>query len=223
MRRFGCLAALAVLGCGLAGPAAAQSYEFTMMSKACQNYGAPDVKQRIAFCTDALERSANEAWVVDADRSVLVLFRAEAWLLLKNYDAAIRDADLAATYSARDPQVQNMRCWSRAVADQELDVAAAACDMAMQLKPGDFQPRDSRAFVAMRQGKWQEAYDHYRKAASFRRATQSKYGLGLAAIALGKTKDGERSIREALSADPHAGDELNALGFTPEAMKAKAG
>ena len=219
MRRLTFLVAFAA---SLSAPASAQSYEFNSELRACKDQTRTDDQKRADFCTNALLRSADEDGVEDSDMATLLLYRSDAYLKLKDFDQAIDDADHASEFTAFDPQVHNMRCWTRAVANKDLDVAAKACDEAIRLDKDDPAPHDSRGLVGLRQQKWQDAYDGYREAAPFLTMSPSRYGLGLAALALGKTESGERWIKEALERDPKAGDELNGFGFTPEGMKAIA-
>lgn len=154
----------------------------------------------------------------EAERGVLLFYQSDARLVAGEYDAAISDADQAAALLGENRDVLNAQCWTRAVANRELDKARVACDasLAMEARPAVL---DSRGLVNLREGKWQAAWDDYDAAfTADPMMTGSLYGRGLAALALGRSEDGEADLKRAAS----AAQEFARYGLTPPTMKAHA-
>lgn len=178
--------------------------------------------ERLPRCTAAIDLGKARSVSV-LDMAKLYTYRADAYFTLNDHPQAIADADAAQGASPHDVQALNMQCWTRAVANVELDKARAACTEAIRIDKDDPNPFDSRGLVNLREGKWEEAFNDYKVAAVFLTMPYSRYGAGLAVIAFGlDVPRGESLIATALERDPKAGDQLNALGFTPEKMKAIA-
>lgn len=218
MRRFGLIALLAF---GLAAPAFAQqtTTDWNYEASLCYDQKQP-AAERLPHCTAAIELGKQNQSVTVLDRAKLYTYRSDAYLGLKDYPKAIADADAGQKESAYDVQALNMQCWTRAVANVELDKALAACTEAIRINKDDPAPFDSRGLVNLRLGKWAEAFEDYRVAARFLTMPYSRYGAGLAVIAHGgDIPRGEGLVATALERDPKAGDQLNELGFTPEKMK----
>jgi tetratricopeptide (TPR) repeat protein len=172
-----------------------------------------DPQTRIAACTAGASLAPT-----DAERGMLLFYQSDARLGAGDYDAAISDADGAAMLLGENRDVLNAQCWTRAVANRELDRARAACDasLALEVRPAVL---DSRGLVSLREGKWQAAWDDYDAAfTADPTMTGSLYGRGLAALALGMTSKGEADIKRAAS----AAGEFTRYGLTPSAMKAHA-
>jgi tetratricopeptide (TPR) repeat protein len=149
---------------------------------------------------------------------MLLFHQSDARLGAGEYDAAISDADQAAALLGENRDVLNAQCWTRAVANRELDKARAACDasLAMEVRPAVL---DSRGLVNLREGKWQLAWDDYDAAfTADPTMTVSLFGRGLAALALGRTRDGEADLKRSAT----AAQEFARYGLTPSAMKAHA-
>jgi len=221
------LAASLVLGLslGLAPPVLAQDNLYALWNTsagACYEKTRP-VQDRLDHCNKAIKLSNDRAsGASDADLLKLLMYRSSAYLEVKDYPSAIADADLAQKLSNYSTQALNMQCWSRAVANVELDKARAACTEAIRIDKDDPNPFDSRGLVNLREGKWADAFNDYKVAAVFLTMPFSRYGAGLAVIAYGDVPRGETLVATALERDAKAGDELNALGFTPDKMKAIA-
>lgn len=126
--------------------------------------------------------------------------RASVLMVKKDYETAIADTDKAAALDPNDARIESSRCWKRAVAGVELDVARAACDRALQMAPNDPNAYDSRGLVGLKQGKYAEAFADYDAAAKLvagkndRNEASFLFGRGLAQRKLGKTNEGEADI-----------------------------
>lgn len=219
MRRLVLSAAFAA---AIAAPALAQqtTTDWSYEASLCYDQMRPPA-ERLPRCTAAIDLSrANN--INNVDLSKLFTFRSDAYLGLKDYPKAIADADQAQKLEIYNRQALNMQCWTRAVANVELDKALAACTEAIRINKDDPAPFDSRGLVNLRLGKWAESFEDYRVAARFLNMPFARYGAGLAVIAYGDVPRGESLIATALERDAKAGDQLNELGFTPEKMKAVA-
>jgi tetratricopeptide (TPR) repeat protein len=194
----------------IAGAAEAQSFRVEFGK--CSDVHL-DPHARISACS-----AGNPLAPTEAERGMLLFYQSDARLGAGEYDAAISDADQAAALLGENRDVLNAQCWTRAVANRELDRARAACDasLAMGVHPAVF---DSRGLVNLREGKWQAAWDDYDAAFTADPViTGSLYGRGLAALALGRTQDGEADLKRAAS----AAQEFARYGLTPSVMKAHA-
>jgi tetratricopeptide (TPR) repeat protein len=179
----------------------------------CMNHGAP-ARQRVAACNAIYKVTAG-----NAGRAAILWYRTEARVFAGDAAGAIADADAAEKLLPGNADMLNARCWSRAVANRELETARAACDRSLQT---DKSPAalDSRGLLGLRQGRWREAWADYNAALAINPTmVGSLYGRGLAALALGQTAEGEADIAKAAG----AAREFKHYGLTPEAVKAKAG
>jgi len=143
--------------------------------------------------------------------------RASVNLALRRFDAAIADADLAAELSPETAEYHNQRCWTRAVADRDLDVARAACDRSLALAPDKAHVLDSRALVAFRQSRFSDAWADYD--AAYRldgRRAGYLYGRGLAALKLGRRAEGQADIAAARGMDATVAEDYAEYGLRPE-------
>jgi tetratricopeptide (TPR) repeat protein len=194
----------------LAGVAEAQSYRVEV--DRCSDVHL-DPRTRISACA-----AADPLAPTDIERGMLLFFRSDARLGAGEYDAAIDDADRAAALLGENRDVLNAQCWTRAVANRELDRARLACDASLALgaRPSVL---DSRGLVNLREGKWQAAWEDYDAAfGADPTLTVSLYGRGLAALALGRKEEGETDLRRAAS----AAQEFTRYGLTPSVMAAHA-
>jgi tetratricopeptide (TPR) repeat protein len=170
-------------------------------------------ERRIPACTLAYTVATE-----DSGRAALLYFRSDAKLAAGDFDGAIKDVDDADKLMPGTPDLLNGRCWARAVANRDLDVARSACDASLALKP-NAGTHDSRGLVGLRQGRWQHAWNDYNEAVTADAGIASSlYGRGLAALALGLTAEGEADIANAQS----AAAEFAGFGLTPEAVKPPA-
>jgi tetratricopeptide (TPR) repeat protein len=148
--------------------------------------------------------------------------RGRAYSAQKEYANAIADFDQAGQLAPNDHIWQNSRCWWRAVANRELDVARAACDTALTLAPGNAAARDSRGLVGLRQGRFLDSWDDYDAAVRSTTANPwALFGRGVAALALGRSQEGQADIARATQLDAKIAQSYASFGVTP-ALRAPA-
>lgn len=158
----------------------------------------------------------------DFDKLVTLEPTVADWVHLRGYaryeegrvKEGIADYDAAARIDPKNPSYQNSRCWGRALAGLELDVALNACSQAISLSPSS-QPRaaflDSRGRVHLARKEYADAISDYDAALLIEpKNSSSLYGRGLARRQLNQP-DGERDIREALQLDSTAARHFSAL------------
>lgn len=131
---------------------------------------------------------------------------------LANYDAWMKmhrdDADRA--------EALNGRCWARALLDRDLDRALSDCNAALKMRPGYASYLDSRALVALRQGRFADALVDYDAAiAAAPRNAWSRYGRGVAEARLGKMEASASDLAVARSINARAVDRARHYGITP--------
>jgi tetratricopeptide (TPR) repeat protein len=195
------------------GAAHAQTYR--ELYDKCKSSSQPPV-QRIKDCDAVLERAQPDA---KADRAMILLNRSTANLDAKKFDASIKDADDAAALLPRHLDSQNQRCWTRGVANKDIGSGRQACDIALGINNKNAGVWDSSGLIGLRQGAWDKAWLDYNEAYEMdHNMTGSRYGRGLAALALGKTADGEADLKAASG----AAAEFKGYGLTPETVKARA-
>jgi tetratricopeptide (TPR) repeat protein len=127
------------------------------------------------------------------------------------------DKDFAAARSkAGDPHSLNNLCWSLATAGVALDTALNACESAVAQRPADSAFQDSRGFVLLRLGRYDEsiaAYDASLKTSAQR--SVSLYGRGLARRLKGDAAGGEADLKAALRQDAHIATFFANCGLNP--------
>jgi tetratricopeptide (TPR) repeat protein len=132
-----------------------------------------------------------------------------------DYREAIRLHSIPIDAGEREVLNLNDRCWARAVAMIDLDAALADCNEALMLMP-DFVPAlDSRAFLHLRGGRFQDAITDYD--AAIKGSPQdswSLYGRGIAKLRLGDPAGGQADI-EASKGVQDVAAEFAAYGFAP--------
>ena len=156
-------------------------------------YARKDLRGAIADLTRAYELEPQ------ADGAVRV--RGEVYLDLGDFDRAVADADLAARIAPTAIN-HNARCWSRAVANRDLETARAACDESLRLETDSPMVLDSRGLVGLRQGRFQDAWNDYDAAVRRDRQAGYLYGRGIAALRLGRRAEGQADIDAALALNP---------------------
>jgi tetratricopeptide (TPR) repeat protein len=116
----------------------------------------------------------------------------------------------------RLPLALNLRCWSRAMLNQDLDLALTDCNAALK-KGGSktSQFLDSRGAVYLRLGQFDKSIADYNSSLTQQpKKAWSLYGRGLAKIGKGLRADGEKDIEAALAIDRHIAEPFKRVGFT---------
>lgn len=130
---------------------------------------------------------------------------------------AIATADFAAARKKGTGPIElNRLCWSLATAGVALDVALSACDAAVAQLPHEAAFLDSRGFVLLRMGRYDEAIAAY-DAALKARAEQdtSLYGRGVARRLKGDTVAGDADLKAALVVNAHLATTFADYGVKP--------
>ena len=132
-----------------------------------------------------------------------------------DYREAIRLHSIPIDAGEREVLNLNDRCWARAVAMIDLDGALADCNEALRLMP-DFVPAlDSRAFLHLRGGRFQDAITDYDVAImGSPQDSWSLYGRGIAKLRMGDSAGGQADI-EASKTVQDVAPEFAAYGFAP--------
>lgn len=155
--------------------------------------------------------------IADRRQRVSVLNeRARAHMDAREYPAAIRDYDVAARLAPSVAELQNNVCWARALAGIELKLAKRACDRALKIRPGNASFLDSRALVALKSERFDDAWSDYDAALRWQPAeARFRYGRGIAALRLGRTEEGRADLETATAQDPAVAATFAGYGVTP--------
>jgi tetratricopeptide (TPR) repeat protein len=112
------------------------------------------------------------------------------------------------------PDEYNRSCWSRAVANVELDRALADCNESLRLRPGAPYVLDSRAFLYLRLGRPDDALKDYNEVLRITpKVANSLYGRGLAKLRLGDVEGAKADLFQAESLTHGTRTRFTALGF----------
>ena len=143
--------------------------------------------------------------------------RGEALQTRGEYDRAVPDFDRIVALNPNDAHYRNDACWIRvAYLNRELDLARQHCDVAVTLKPGSNSYLDSRALVALKQGRYQDAWNDYDAAIRIKSdGAHYWYGRGIAALRLGEKYRGQLDIEYAKRLDPGIATTYARYGIQP--------
>jgi tetratricopeptide (TPR) repeat protein len=185
--------------------------------------------QQIAACTSLItgfnDSDSARVRLPPADRNRYNLFINRGAAFARNGDAERSKADFRravemATEALEEggnplPGEYNRRCWARAVANVELDLALADCNEAVRLVPRSPAFLDSRAFVHLRSGRNEDAIKDYDTALRLNpRLPDSLYGRGLAKLRLGDAEGAKADLFLAESLRPGTRVQFMAFGIT---------
>lgn len=166
----------------------------------------------VVACSALLEGSR----LVDTRRADAISHRARAYARLGDYRRAVPDFREALRIGVGDPQIANGLCWSLAVLGQSLDEARAACDASLRAAPGDPRTLDSRGLVALKQGRFQDAWDDYDSAVRTEpNGISWLYGRGIAALRLGRSDEGRVDLERAEAMYPAIAGLYEGYGIRP--------
>ena len=146
---------------------------------------------------------------------------ATSYFNVQQYSRALAEADKALAVKSDDPETLNNRCWTRAVANLELDRALADCQRSLQVRPGDAATLDSLAFVHFRMGQFSLAITGYGAAlATNPKQAPSLYMRGVARLRAGDADAGRADIDAAEQMDNSVAGQFASYGVTPPAAGA---
>jgi tetratricopeptide (TPR) repeat protein/predicted aspartyl protease len=138
-----------------------------------------------------------------------------------HYDEAIAgyDAWIAAHERAENLSAAlNARCWTRAIANRELDKALADCDLALRKGPKIAAFYDSRGLVHLRRGELDLAMADYNEALKLQpRSAWSLYGRGLAKLGKGDKAGADADMAAAAALAPNLPNQARRYGLTAKA------
>lgn len=127
------------------------------------------------------------------------------------------DRDLTAARGLLDPKdsrTLNSMCWLKATAGAVLESALADCDASLAISPNSPATIDSRAFVLLRLGRFDDAIAAYSTAlASVPDQASSLYGRGIALTRKGEKVRGEQDLARARSIQPSIDEEFARYGI----------
>uniref|UniRef100_B0T2F8 Tetratricopeptide TPR_2 repeat protein n=1 Tax=Caulobacter sp. (strain K31) TaxID=366602 RepID=B0T2F8_CAUSK len=132
-----------------------------------------------------------------------------------HYDLAIKDLDNLIARRPDEAMLLNNRCWTRALANRELDLALADCEVSLKIARNP-ATLDSRAFVKLRKGDLAGSiadYDAALKLAPDQAA--SLFGRGLAKRRSGATAAGDADLAAARKIAPEIDKRFAGYGVTP--------
>ena len=143
------------------------------------------------------QQDFDEAIRVAPTDSKIPVREADAFERAGRYDAAIHVFD---QLIAKGPTawLYNARCWSRAESGRDLLAGLADCDAALKLQPGAAYILDSRGFVELRLGRFDEAIKDYDGALKAQpNQSPSLYARGIAKIRKGDRQGGAADVAAA--------------------------
>ena len=131
--------------------------------------------------------------------------------------AVLAQADFArALAQAKQPGTLNNVCWELATADVALASALADCDAALAKEPALVAALDSRGFVLMRLGRYDQAIASYDSALKLDPLqADSLYGRGICELRAGKKRRGRADIEAATALSYGVADEFAHYGVRP--------
>lgn len=154
-----------------------------------------EFKKAIADFDQAIKLKADYADAFDE--------RGYAYRMLKDYDRAIADYTRALAINPKMYVTQIRRCWVRAVANRELDLALVDCDAALKANAKDKEGYESRAFVYFRKGDTVKALKDCDTALSMDgKMPKALFLRGIMKMRGGDNKSGDADIAAAKLSDP---------------------
>lgn len=110
----------------------------------------------------------------------------------------------------------NARCWTRTVANRELDKALADCDEALRRGPKVAAFYDSRGLAHLRRGELDLAIADYDQALKMQpKLAWSLYGRGLAEVAKGQKTPGDTDMAAGVALQPNLPTLAKRYGLSP--------
>lgn len=143
-------------------------------------------------------------------------FRATTLFELGRVDEAIRVLDTAVARDTERPDAYNIRCWTLAKANRDLQKALADCSKALAFEPDSANFLDSRALVRFRLGQFDKAIADYDRALErVPELAASLYMRGIAKRRLGRIEDGDDDIATAIALDKDVAEQFTKVGIEP--------
>jgi tetratricopeptide (TPR) repeat protein/predicted aspartyl protease len=166
--------------------------------------------------------AAQKAAPANADLSAQI---GSAYARAGLYDEGLRrlDAWIAAHPRAEDiGGVLAARCWTRAVADRQLEAALADCDQALKKERNSVTMSD-RGLVLLRLGRFDESISQFSAALKAEpRLAPALYGRGLAELKKGNKAAADADIAAAASIAPALAQQYRRYGLSPDGASSGA-
>ena len=132
-----------------------------------------------------------------------------------HYDLAIKDLDDLIARRPDQAMLLNGRCWTRALANKDLDLALADCEASLKIVK-DAATLDSRAFVKLRKGDLPGSIADYDAALKLGPdQSASLFGRGVAKRRSGATAAGDADLAKARKLAPDVDKRFAGYGVTP--------
>jgi tetratricopeptide (TPR) repeat protein len=142
-------------------------------------------------------------------------FRAVSYENLNDYASALADYDRLAQLRPDDWTGWSQVCWGHGYLNSGLLEGLRACDIALQLNPGDANTLDGRGFVNFRLGRFAVAVEDYNAALRQNPPIPSSlYLRGLAKLRL-DDEEGKKDIEAAEAVEPGIGRRFAGYGIAP--------
>lgn len=163
-----------------------------------------------------------DAALADVDQAIAIeptflyswWVRAQIYQDQRNYKSAIADYDHLMTVDGESAALRNNRCFVRAIAGTDLDMALADCNRSLVLADNPLT-LDSRGLVYFRMGQYDLAIADLDTAIAKGRNAPSLYIRGLAKRKRGDTAGGDADIDLAKKLDPVVAETYAVYGVKP--------
>jgi tetratricopeptide (TPR) repeat protein len=163
------------------------------------------------------EAVASLTAAMDKQQNTLRMLTARGIAYEKAGQTALAQADIAkALAQAKGPGELNNLCWALATANVSLTDALDHCNAALAKDPSMVAALDSRGFVLMRLGRYDQAIVSYDSALKLNPLeAHSLYGRGVCELRTGKQDRGRADIRAATALSYAVADEFAHYGVQP--------
>jgi tetratricopeptide (TPR) repeat protein len=190
----------------------------TAQQPSCRDFTLGPTLQ-IDACTDVIgifgfgTPNYNERLLAFLYRGAAYARRGDKVNATADYQQAIRLSDDSAN-RANQSLWHNQRCWTRAVAAIDLDVALGECNESLKLRPNYATALDSRGFLYLRLHRYTSALADYEAALKLTpRLPSSLLGRAVAKLYLGDDAGARGDVAAAKAASPGIVEEFTAYGM----------
>jgi tetratricopeptide (TPR) repeat protein len=178
------------------------------------HYSAVELMLLRKWHREALETLA------DVEKAAGATLESAMMRAVAHWQAGNKEASAAAFTEVKQliqsPSQLNNICWGLATLGGELDAALQICDEAIAKLPECAPCIDSRGFVLLRMGRFQEAVDSYNTSLLKRpMMAASLYGRGVARLRMGQAQEGDLDLRLARAVAPMIALEMERYGLKP--------
>lgn len=143
-------------------------------------------------------------------------FRSQIWLEMGDFKNAIKDSSYAVRLNPRSPRFLNMACWTKAVADVDLQNALFSCTKALRWSRNMAEISGSRSLVNLRLNKFEDAIKDANQALKIKpKLASSLFVRGIARIRLGQKEEGNADIAAAKEFEPDVEQRYANWGVKP--------